>query len=158
MKTKRIILFIMIVSLNAIIFMFSGQDGKTSESLSDEVTIKVIDKYAEIKDKEISSDKKNKIVKDVRVFVRKSAHFAIYFLLGVIVYLFVRCYDVKKPFILALFVSAMCAGLDEFHQLFSPGRTARLYDVMIDALGSSAGMLVIMGLVKIKDRLRSRKL
>lgn len=157
MKTKKIVLAVLIILVNVVIFMFSGQDGKTSESVSDKVTITVIDKYAEIKDKTYTEPQKNKIVKDVRFFVRKSAHFSIYFVLGVLVYLFIGCYDVKKPLILAIIVSIMFAGLDEFHQLFSPGRTARLYDVLIDTLGSSVGMFVVIGIDKIKHRIGSKK-
>ena len=125
MKTKKIVLAMFIVLLNAIIFLFSGQDGKASEALS-----------------------------DVRVFVRKSAHFGIYFVLGILVYLFVCCYDVKRPIVLAILACAMFAGLDEFHQLFSPGRTARLYDIGIDTLGSSFGVGCILTMKKI---LKKRK-
>jgi len=154
MKTKKIVLAIFIVLLNAIIFLFSGQDGKASEALSDKVTVQVIDKYAEIKDKEYTQKEKKKIVADVRVFVRKSAHFGIYFVLGILVYLFVCCYDVKRPIVLAVLACAMFAGLDEFHQLFSPGRTARLYDIGIDTLGSSFGVGCILTKKKI---LKKRK-
>ncbi len=157
MKTKKIILAMLIILVNIIIFMFSGQDGKTSESVSDKVTITVIDKYEEIKDKTYTEPQKNKIVKDVRFFVRKSAHFSIYFILGVLVYLFIGCYDVKRPVVLAIIVCSMFAGLDEVHQLFSPGRTARLYDVLIDTLGSSVGMLVVVGIDKIRYRMGSKK-
>jgi VanZ family protein len=36
------------------------------------------------------------------------------------------------------------AATDEFHQLFVPGRTARVTDVMIDAAGAAAGIAIAL--------------
>lgn len=143
MKTKKIILIMLIILLNGIVFMFSGQTGEKSESLSDTVVIEIIDKYSLVSKNEVSQNKKNEIVKNTRFLVRKGAHFTIYFLMGVLVYILVLCYDVKRPIILTLIVCFEFACFDEIHQLFSAGRSARIFDVGVDTLGSFGGILLV---------------
>ena len=41
---------------------------------------------------------------------------------------------------LALLIAAAYAATDEWHQSFVPGRTAALFDVLIDSSGASAGL------------------
>lgn len=40
-------------------------------------------------------------------------------------------------------VGSLYAASDEFHQLFVPGRSGRLTDVLIDSAGLLAGILVV---------------
>jgi VanZ family protein len=39
-------------------------------------------------------------------------------------------------------IAILYAATDEFHQSFTPGRTPRVTDVMIDAAGAAMGMVV----------------
>jgi VanZ family protein len=43
----------------------------------------------------------------------------------------------------ALLLTLFYAASDEFHQSFVPGRTARLFDCGVDALGASLALLAI---------------
>ncbi len=43
----------------------------------------------------------------------------------------------------ALLLTLFYAASDEFHQSFVPGRTARLFDCGVDALGASLALLVM---------------
>ena len=45
-----------------------------------------------------------------------------------------------KRIVLALVICVLCAMLDEFHQLFVPGRAAQVKDVIIDSIGAIAGI------------------
>ena len=67
------------------------------------------------------------------LLIRKSAHFTLYLLLGVGGYLVTG--SIKKTVVLVF----IFAGLDEFHQHFSPGRTGHLQDVLIDSVGGAVG-------------------
>lgn len=143
MKTKRIILAVLIIITSTTIFLFSSQDGEESTRVSNTVTTKVIDTYASIKKENISASKKNEMIKNMSFYIRKLAHFVMYFLLGLLVYLFVSTYDFKYPFVFSLFCVFLFASSDEVHQLFSFGRSAQIKDVLLDSLGAFCGMAII---------------
>ncbi|RMG22437.1 MAG: VanZ family protein [Bacteroidetes bacterium] len=80
------------------------------------------------------------------LYVRKLAHFSIYFVLA---FWSFRLFKWKwQPPRLWWAVWGFCviyAASDEFHQLFVPGRVGSLLDVGIDSLGAAActGMLIL---------------
>lgn len=47
---------------------------------------------------------------------------------------------------LALGLTALYAATDEFHQLFVPGREARVHDVALDTCGAAAALLLLWAL------------
>jgi len=87
------------------------------------------------------------------VFVRKAAHFTEYALLGISMFLYViECLrERKRPVGGAWYVIVWAAGTfyaatDEFHQLFVPGRSGQISDVLIDSAGALGGIL-LMGII-----------
>lgn len=79
---------------------------------------------------------------EVERWVRKGAHFTLYLILGVL-----SAYVVQRLFGFSHSVCCYCvlacllvAALDEYHQLFVPGRSAQLLDVGIDLFGASMGI------------------
>ena len=86
-KVKRIVLYTLLVLVLTTIFIFSGEPGKKSESTSDAFTSTIIDKVSSITNKDIKETKKKDIIDSTRFIVRKTAHFSIYFILGIIIYL-----------------------------------------------------------------------
>ena len=99
------------------------------------------------------------IVASLQFLARKSAHFSIYMILGVLSFLAVISYE-KLLFVLRLTVSgSVCllyAASDEIHQLFIPGRSGEVRDVMIDfsgaVLGIALSMLVFLLICRIKKK------
>lgn len=93
-------------------------------------------------------------LKFVEFFIRKGAHFATYFIMGGS--LFLALYPKTKVFLLTGLVSWLAAtgyaGLDEFHQMMTGGRTPLFQDVVLDSLGALTAVVIVM-LVK---RLRKR--
>lgn len=71
---------------------------------------------------------------------KKLAHFLAYAILALLVRRVTG--EVAWPFWGVLVVTAVYAASDEFHQLFVPGRNGNLMDVIIDFLGSVAGLAV----------------
>jgi VanZ family protein len=73
--------------------------------------------------------------------IRKLAHFGEYLVLGV---LFYRALDgaafSPRTALRALALAALCAAGDELHQWFVAGRTAAVWDCLIDASGAAAGL------------------
>lgn len=146
MKTKKVVLISLLVLLLLVIFIFSGQDGNKSINTSDTFASIIIDKLAEIKKKDLSPERKKELVIETRFIVRKIAHFALYFLLGGITYLVMSIYLKDKKLVLLISSLAICilfASIDELHQLFTVGRTAQIYDVVVDTLGSGCGIITV---------------
>ena len=72
-------------------------------------------------------------------FLGKAAHVAEYAILG---WLIQRARGDKRAWWQSWLMAILYAATDEFHQSFSPGRTPRVTDVMIDAVGAGIGMVV----------------
>ena len=102
MKIKKIILGILVIAWMIVIFMFSQQNAVKSQNTSDKVSEKIVDTAAAITNKEITKQERKNIVKDIRFTARKTAHFTLYFVLGILVYLLLNECNVSKKIILSL--------------------------------------------------------
>lgn len=74
--------------------------------------------------------------------IRKCAHMFLYAILGILLFLFFR-WRTNYPHITTLVYCYLYAGLDEFHQMFVPGRGAALTDTFIDLAGAMIGVIAI---------------
>jgi VanZ family protein len=72
-----------------------------------------------------------------RFVILKSFHLIEYALLGIM--LFIAFTKYKS----ALITAYLYACTDEIHQLFTPGRTSKFTDTLIDLFGISLGLLTI---------------
>jgi len=63
-------------------------------------------------------------------------HAAEFFVLAVLVLRVLLFYKVKQPFMMAILCTVAYASFDEMHQLFVPGRSGELLDVIVDTIGS----------------------
>jgi VanZ family protein len=79
------------------------------------------------------------------VFFKKGGHMLGYALLATASYHALNSSNrsIKQKFILVLCIVALYAASDEFHQRFTPGRTASFRDVGIDVAGGLIGIAVI---------------
>ncbi|HCX65161.1 MAG TPA: VanZ family protein [Eubacteriaceae bacterium] len=87
--------------------------------------------------------------------IRKSAHFAEYFILGFLGLNALGYWDNsrKRKLLLTLGFSLLVAGCDEYYQTFVPGRSGQGMDVLIDGIGSTFGLLFY----SLYDFLKKRK-
>lgn len=83
------------------------------------------------------------------LFIRKGAHFTEYALLGISMFLYVREWlkERRETESMIRYAAVWLAGTfyaatDEFHQLFVPGRSGQVSDVLIDSAGVLAGILL----------------
>ena len=97
-------------------------------------------------------------IESVTYFVRKSAHFVVFAVLG-----FLTCaalwscdVSVKRALILAAVIGALYAVSDEVHQVFVPGRAGMIRDVILDTCGvvTGSGAMTLVRLIvkKIKHK------
>lgn len=156
--TKRIIFAILIIINCMSIFLFSQQVGEDSGNTSSkivEIVSQIIPFIKNMQEPEKTMFKEN-ILSQI---VRKCAHFSIYTMLGFFTINFMLTYQkgslLKKSSISLLF--GICYAIsDEFHQMFIPGRSAEVRDVLIDSLGVLIGILFMIIIVKIAKRRKQR--
>ncbi|SEI86450.1 VanZ like family protein [Propionispira arboris] len=91
--------------------------------------------------------------------IRKDAHFTEYFLQGIFLCAAFSLCSLKRRTYLGyvLFVCLFTAVCDEYLQLFSPGRSSEIADVLLDFKGSSSGILFFLLMQSIWQRWQCRK-
>ena len=144
-KTFRIVSVVLLLALMATIFCLSAQEADESSSLSDGITVKIIEGFFPDFE-ELSEIEQEEIIHDTTFYVRKLAHFSLYFLMGVFSFLAISSYKKIKLFLRFLFsymFSVLYAVSDEIHQLFVPGRSCELRDVFIDSCGVVLALIVV---------------
>lgn len=152
MRVKRIILTFLVVLCMVTIFLFSNQEAEKSQNLSDGVAVKIIEAVAKMTKQEITKNKKEQLVENTRTLIRKSAHFTIYLLLGILMFWTLKSYNLKHPVIYAFLFCFLYACTDEIHQLFVSERAGRVLDVFIDSSGAFLGILCSQGIYNFVKR------
>lgn len=140
MKIK-ILSWSLVILWMGLIFFFSHQPAAESSELSSGITEVIVDVV-----NVIAPD--NDIIFNQGVInfsIRKAAHFGVYLVLGLLVSNGLICSSIPRPkvIILALLICALYAISDEFHQLFVPGRSGQVSDVLLDSTGGLVGVLLM---------------
>ncbi len=159
---RKIALLIAIILWSGAIFMFSAQCADDSKALSKNFAEKIVsfakiifgdDFFAANGDKGIES-----LIGLVTHYLRKTAHFFLFFVLGIFCYLFILEFELTREnaFKLALVYCFLYAVSDEIHQLFVPGRAGMVRDVLLDTCGSLIG-IGICKYIRSKRRNKERK-
>ena len=89
--------------------------------------------------------------------VRKAAHMSEYAVLAILLGLTIREYKKEPWLLLALAATAAYAATDEFHQLFVPGRSGQLKDVLIDTAGGAIGLALLALMLYLKNRYKAKE-
>lgn len=153
----RIMLILLLLGTFYIIFGFSSQDGEKSGSLSRRITEEVVTHIPKIQEK--NQTEKEKTMKEIEKIIRKTAHFSIYTVVGLLVMALLSTYNIKEKnrIIISLTTGIIYATSDEIHQSFVPGRTPMITDIMIDTMGVILGILLIILGKKIIKKYRKNK-
>ena len=101
---KKIIIYILLILWMALIFFFSHQPDIESDKMSNGVIDKIINVIEVISNHEFSNEELDIFYKYAVFPVRKLAHFTIYFILGILMYLTIsqNIYIFKKCFFFSL--------------------------------------------------------
>jgi len=139
----RIVLWLAVITWMGLIFYFSAQNASDSAELSGQTVRKLVEFF--VKDfKDMPDHAQYSMVKNLEHMVRKTAHMAVFFVLGTLVTSALLQHTVKKRFWTALLICILYAVSDEVHQLFVEGRGAQIEDVFIDSLGALAGICLVL--------------
>jgi VanZ family protein len=140
MNNKKL-LWMLPASWMGVIFYFSHQPGKESAQMSGWFT-KIVEAIAYVFN--ISSTEV-----DLHLLVRKGAHFTEFAILGFL--LFIALYFTREKLlpssIIALITGVLYGVFDELHQLFIPGRSCQVADILIDASGILIAILLCNGYI-----------
>ena len=155
---KRIISFALVLltlSWMGVIFSFSCENGGESAESSGRFIRKIVSVIDGDFDT-LSPEEQTKIVEKYDHFVRKTAHFSIYAVLGGLLYLtaFSLGADKKKGYVVSVVIGAVS---DEVHQYFVPGRACMIRDMLLDSAGVAIGAAVLLGLVHIIVKKTNRR-
>lgn len=132
--------WLLVILCMVTIFMLSHQSVDDSHQLSIRLTEKINTVFERLSPH---------LVFDINLlhhYIRKSAHFFAYFILGVLVMHASRYLGIKG-FLrigIALGFCILFAITDEVHQIFIPGRGAQVKDVIIDSAGASMGIAMYL--------------
>lgn len=154
--TKRIIFGILIILNCATIFYFSNQVADDSSEQSSRVVELVSNVIPSIKN--MQEPERTKLKEEVLTpIVRKTAHFSIYAMLGIWTINFIDTFEnlkTSKKTMISLIFCMLYAITDELHQTLVSGRSGEIRDVLIDTIGTLTGMMLILLINKIIQRIR----
>lgn len=125
------------------IYYFSSQNNNQTNDLSKKFTKQI----AEIIFQNFSAMEKgvqNTIINELNLFIRKAAHFSLYFFMSIFVYIGTTIW-IKKYLLSGIISVLICmsyAAIDELHQSFVPGRTPLVKDIFIDSSGALLGTVI----------------
>lgn len=133
-----------------IIFSFSAVPATASTKQSKGLTYNVIKL---LNGNKLTEKELVKLTKRVNPVIRKIAHFSIYMILAIFTYMFIEELNIKsksekerlrKNILYTCIFCIIYAIFDEIHQIYVPGRTGKVIDVVIDTLGACTGITIIL--------------
>ena len=158
-KTKKILLLILVLIGCITIFCFSEFSAMDSSKQSRGVTYNIL---KILNGNKLSEKELIKLTKKINPVMRKIAHFSIYMILAIFTYMFIENLNIKsksekerlrKNILYTCIFCIIYAIFDEIHQIYVPGRTGKLIDVIIDTLGSCVGITIILLNNKINNKI-----
>jgi len=132
------------------IFGFSSQNAEQSSGLSGKAATVIIHFANNSHILNVNSENETQFIENLQYPIRKCAHMSEYMIFTLSVVLALSVWKVKNKwlYIIAFAISVIFASTDEFHQLFVPGRSGRVVDVLIDSIGATIGLLIVWGVRK----------
>jgi len=150
-RLKRLLLIGIVLFWLAVIFVLSSQPASHSNDLSKGITETITRAIEKLTNKELDLQQWNR-------WVRKNAHFFLYFILGILLMSGLTAFRVRlrRACIFAFGLSVFYATTDEVHQLFVSGRGGQVRDVLIDSAGAAMGIVLFVAWYKMMWLKRKR--
>lgn len=128
-----------------LIFMLSAQEASLSSATSHSLALSFLSllPFSHVLDYEA-------ILPVANYILRTCAHFSEYFVLAVLFTFQALFYVInrKKRCLFSALFCLLYSISDEIHQIFVPGRSFQLFDIMIDFFGSVSGLLLAEALLQ----------
>ncbi len=127
----------LILALILGMFFFSSQESGETNALSFRVSAAAA-RLLYFNFEHYEPDVQETLIIGLNPFIRKAAHLMLYALLGGICYLWLH--RLPHNVSTSMSIAALFAALDELHQLFVPGRTGNVTDILLDCFGAGCGI------------------
>lgn len=153
MNMRRKIFLVITIACMTAIFLFSSRTGEESTgdsyfvgNIVGEVFVPGFDNW--------SPEEQQAFAEKIDHPVRKTAHAMEYAVLGLLTAgAFIdRRTSIRAGILVPWCIATAYAASDEVHQLFVPGRSGQVSDVILDSAGVLAGLLVLAAVRKIRRR------
>ena len=165
MSLRRLIFILLSITMMTIIFIFSSRNAEMSTDDSLQVGL-AVGKLVVEDFEELPHSEKIEFARSIDYYVRKSAHFTEYMLLGFFLMgAFAKPASEKQEkkkngrmmeMLLSLGTGVLYAVSDEIHQIFVPGRSCQAFDVMIDSSGVLSGAFIMLLILILNDKFFKR--
>ena len=152
MTIRRKVVFVLFLVLTlawmGVVFGFSSQNAEESTQQSNAVTEILLKIFVEDFNS-LDEQQQQQLIEDCDGFVRKTAHFTAYAILGLLLYFAVGAPKyltdrILIPMAFSIPVGVVFAITDEYHQAFVDGRAGQISDVVIDSSGVLFGTLIAL--------------
>ena len=137
----------------------TSQTGESSNNISVSITEGIINKTKSIINNKINNSENSIIIrndgefiKKLNKYIRKFAHGFEFLVLALIIFFTLKIFNVKSMdcIIYTLFIVLLYAVIDEYRQLYIPGRNSNVRDIVIDFIGGIGGVIVSQFLIGLK--------
>lgn len=161
LKTNKHIVLSLIAAILCMlaIFILSAQPATESDSNSKEVLTHVLDTTVKLGGAEMTEQQKTELVDKINSVAREVMHSVVYFSLGIFVQITVL--GIFKEKLLSVFITfTFCVTYgfsDEIHQLFIAGRTFQMIDLVMDTMGVSVAIALVLLTYVVRNRKKINK-
>ena len=152
MLKKRILAIVFVVitlCYGGVIFFLSSQNGEETTALSSGVSYKIAKLiYGESEPTDIQ-------INDVHMALRKSAHIALFLVLGILVTISMVTILIKKPwlaYVSSIIIVCSCAFFDEWHKIFIVGRHFDIGESVLNGVCGLAGVIIVAAICFLKEK------
>lgn len=156
-KPKKYVFFSFIATLLCMIgiFLLSAQPANVSDGNSRWILGRFIGSITGLIGNDMSVQQRFQLVKNIDSIARELMHGVVYFVLAIFAELTViGAINKKHDSVIITFIFCIFYGLtDEIHQLFVPGRSFQIIDLIMDA----SGALIAIVLVVVTSNVVNRK-
>lgn len=153
-KTKSRYRFLTILPaliVMVVIFFFSAQPAVQSSGLSAGILLQITESLEKTLHVDYSITPGTALFHFLEVLIRKGAHMTEYAILAITISfpLYIHGKSGRKLVLNSEVICFLYAVTDEFHQIFVPGRSGQIADVVIDGFGAFLGCLLFVAVTKL---------
>lgn len=154
-KLRCVITFVPMIIMMIIIFLFSAKNGTESSKTSGETVSVMITFFEKIPVLQLESLDRAALSALMELPVRKMAHMLEYAVLLATIYIPINInfqITLRNKAIISYIIAVLYAASDEIHQLFVVGRSGRVTDVLIDSIGVTVSLVILVLITKHKAK------
>ena len=143
---KKILLIITSIIWISFIAFNTSQNGQVSNNATVSIAEKIVNKLQDVfsESEENTNTNGSELIKKVNKYIRKFAHGFEFLVLAIIISSILYSFNIKnrEVIIYTLFFVLLYAVIDEFRQIYIPGRNSNVKDIVIDFIGGIGGVII----------------